>query len=231
MAKSITIELDLKKLGIINPHFYVHEKELLVHDIINYGPDQIVYIASLEGKDIKKSSLTLLSKKEELLKLYNLESFEILSTGNRSGEYTILISQRVPPVLKKLIERYYETIFLVPPIKISQESMKFNFLIIKHESKKFMELLKELDVPYTIKKTSDVFSNGGMSVSSPAKSARLTKKQVIILKKAYDFGYFDIPRKLTMKQFSIKLGISLASTHRILKRIERKAIIKLLENL
>ena len=102
MAKRITIELDLNRLGIIDPHFYVHEKELLVHDIINYSPDRIVYIASLEGKDIKKSSLTLSSKKEGLLKLYNLESFEILSIGNGSHEYTILVSQRVPPILKKL---------------------------------------------------------------------------------------------------------------------------------
>ncbi|MCL4420199.1 MAG: helix-turn-helix domain-containing protein [Candidatus Thermoplasmatota archaeon] len=231
MAKKITIELDLNRLGVIDPHFYVHEKELMVHDIINYSPDRIVYIASLEGKDIKKSSLTRLSKKEELLNLYNLESFEILSIGRRSDQYTILISQRVPPVLKKLIKRYYETIFLVPPINISQRSMKFNFLVVKHETKKFLELLKELDVPYTIRKTSGVFSAGGPLAPFPAKSCELTKKQATVLKKANDLGYFDIPRKLTMKQFSIELGISPASTHRILKRIERKAIIKLLENL
>ena len=231
MAKRITIELDLNRLGIIDPHFYVHEKELLVHDIINYSPDRIVYIASLEGKDIKKSSLTRLSKKEELLNLYNLESFEILSIGNESYEYTILVSQRVPPVLKKLIKRYYETIFLVPPISISQRSMKFNFLVVKHESKKFLELLNELDVPYTIRKSSEVFSNGRIPVPFLANSFGLTKRQAIVLKKANDLGYFDIPRKLTMKQFSIELGISPASTHRILKRIERKAIIKLLENL
>lgn len=231
MVKKITIELDLNKLHIINPHFYVHGEELLISDIINYTPNRIVYVASLEMKDMKKDNVLLESKKEEILKRYNLERFETFSIDKISNRYTVLISQKFPAVLKGLIKRYYDTIFLVPPIRISRESMKFNFLVLENESKKFLALLDELNVSYSVKKTSELFSERIPTKSYYAKSKNLTSRQAKVLKIAYDLGYFDIPRKLSMKQFSSELEISPASTHRILKRIERKAIIGLLETL
>ncbi len=231
MAKRITVELDLDMLGIVNPHFYVHEKELLVNDIINYTPDRIIYVADLETKDLPVEATTLVSKKEKILSDYNLEDFEILSARKRAGIYSMLVSQRFPPVLKRLIKRYYELIFLVPPIRISRESMIFNFLMISSESEVFLDLLKELGVPYSVTKTSGVFREETPSGQVVEQKDSLTAKQKSVLRKAYNMGLYDIPRKISMKQLSQVLGISTASTHRTLKRIERKAIAMLLDSI
>lgn len=230
MAMKITIDLDLNMFGVVNPHFYAHEKELLVNDIINYTPDRIIYVADLETKDLPIEMSALVTKKEKILSDYNLEFFEILSVRKNAGTYSVLISQKFPPVLKRLIKRYYESIFLIPPIRISVESMKFNFLMISSKSEVFLNLLKELGVPYTVTKTSGMLRELVPRDQGFKPRDSLTPKQKSVLRKAYDMGLYDMPRKISMKQFSQILGISPASTHRILKRIERKAIAKLLES-
>jgi len=229
MAKRITIELDLDKLGIINPHFYIHGKELMVDDIINYTPERIVYVAILELKELSPDSADLALRKERILKNYNLENFEILSVRKGTGTYSVLVSQKFPSVIRKLIRRYYESIFLIPPIRISKEMMKFNFLVNENGSERFLDLLRELGVSYTVTKTSGVFSEADSEQIRLTQKNYLTAKQKTVLNKAFELGLYDIPRRLSIKQLSKELGISAASTHRILKRIERKAIVKLID--
>jgi len=52
----------------------------------------------------------------------------------------------------------------------------------------------------------------------------LTIRQKCVLKKAYDLGYFDIPKKVSLKELSNEIGVSPSSTDEIIKRAQKKII-------
>ncbi len=58
------------------------------------------------------------------------------------------------------------------------------------------------------------------------KDEELTILQDRIVRMAWSLGYYDIPKKITIKEMSEILGIAPATLHEILKRAERKIINK-----
>ncbi len=221
MLKLVTVNLDISKMGIVNSHFYMHDKKLIVEDIINYNTERIVYIATLERKDFIENIEKILLKKQDFLKKYNLENFEIISLDKMKKNYRLLIIQNFPSIISEIIRTYGNEIFIVPPIVISRENMEFNFLTLS--SKGFLKMLKKLGVNYNIKKSVNIY---------PEKSKiKFTKRQMDVLNLTYSSGYFESPKKIKLSEIASMLNISIPSAQRLIKRIEKKCIDMCMENL
>ncbi len=224
MLKLVTVNLDLNKMGIVNSNFYRHDKKQIVEDIINYNPQRIVYIATLERKDFIENIEKILSKKSDFLKKYNLEDFEIISLDKVKKKYRLLIIQNFPSIVSDIIRTYWNEIFIVPPIVISKENIEFNFLTLS--TKRFLKLLKKLEklgVTYKIKKSVNIY---------PEKTKiKFTKRQMDVLNLAYSSGYFELPKKIKLSKIASTLNISIPSAQRLIKRIEKKCIDMCKENL
>jgi len=52
----------------------------------------------------------------------------------------------------------------------------------------------------------------------------LTHRQKGVMHKAYDLGYFDIPKRISLKELSSEIGISPSSTDEIIKRAQKKIV-------
>ncbi len=63
------------------------------------------------------------------------------------------------------------------------------------------------------------------------KDEELTILQDRIVRMAWSLGYYDIPKKITIKEMSDILGIAPATLHEILKRAERKIINKYVKSI
>ncbi|MBN1785849.1 MAG: helix-turn-helix domain-containing protein [Candidatus Methanofastidiosa archaeon] len=75
----------------------------------------------------------------------------------------------------------------------------------------FIKSLKEHNYKVDIVKKRNFDLNGN-----------LTNRQKNVLKKAYDYGYFDIPKRISLKELSNEIGISPSSTDEIIKRAQKK---------
>jgi len=221
MLKLVTVNLDINKMGIVNSHFYRHDKKLIVEDIINYNTQRIVYIATLERKDFIENIEKILLKKQDFLKKYNLENFEIISLDKMKKNYRLLIIQNFPSIVSEIIRTYGNEIFIVPPIVISRENIEFNFLTLS--SKGFLNMLKNLGVNYDIKKSVNIYPENS--------KIKFTKRQMDVLNLAYSSGYFESPKKIKLPEIASRLNISVPPAQRLIKRIEKKCIDMCMENL
>ncbi|HPR41939.1 MAG TPA: helix-turn-helix domain-containing protein [Candidatus Methanofastidiosa archaeon] len=77
----------------------------------------------------------------------------------------------------------------------------------------FINTLKERNYTVEIMKKRNFGMNGS-----------LTNRQKCVLKKAYDLGYFDIPKRISLKELSGEIGVSPSSTDEIIKRAQKKII-------
>ena len=70
-------------------------------------------------------------------------------------------------------------------------------------------------------KALDSFKSSGFFDLNSAKEL-LTKKQIEVFSKACDWGYYEIPKKITIEELSVKLGISPPTMAEHLRKAEAK---------
>ena len=184
--------------------------DLIFKILSNYLLDRNtgILLLQIEGLNIKEFNSDLKLNKLAL-------SQQILYSGN---DFIIInVKENDPWVLNTLIKT--ELLFTYP---IIVKDSKLNVDIIA-ERKKIDQFLNEIE-----KKRIHVEIR---SIGYYQKKVILTKKQKEILKKAYEFGYFEIPRKISLTQFAKKLRISPSALSETIRRINKKLTQNFLGNL
>ncbi len=210
--KSIQLYLDMQKLGLLNEHFYLHNKKLLVTKIINYDERHISYIAELSRSDFVDEN-SIISRKEEIIKRYSLETFEILSVDRRNNSYRVLIVQKLPEIFSYIYEKMNYKAFILPPIMVSRENMMVTVIIKDDATVSLLKILDELKIPYKIIKKTVIPREKGLTI-----------RQWEIAITAIRQGYYSIPKKVKLKDIARKFKISVPAVQRILRSVEIKAI-------
>jgi len=183
---------------------------LIIKILSNYLLDKNTgfLLLQIEGVNIKGFNSDLQHDKLAL-------SQQILFSGN---DFIIInVKEDDPWVLNTLIKT--ELLFTYP---IIVKDAKLNVDIIA-ERKKIDHFLNELE-----KRGIQVEIR---SIGYYQKKVILTKKQKEVLKKAYKFGYFEIPRKISLTHFAKKLQISPSALSETIRRINQKLTQNFLENL
>jgi len=62
------------------------------------------------------------------------------------------------------------------------------------------------------------------SIRDPEKEGVLTERQESILRSAYELGYFEYPKKISIKELSEHLGLSISTLSETLRKSEKKII-------
>ncbi|MHA1932025.1 MAG: helix-turn-helix domain-containing protein [Promethearchaeota archaeon] len=167
-----------------------------------------ILLLQIEGLDVKNFNF---NSQHDRLTL----SQQILFSGN---DFIIInVKENDPWVLNTLIKT--ELLFTYP---IIVKDSKLNVDIIA-ERKKIDYFLNELE-----KRGIQVEIR---SIGYYQKKVILTNKQREILKKAYNFGYFEIPRKISLTNFAKKLQISPSALSETIRRINQKLTQNFLDNL
>ena len=167
-----------------------------------------ILLLQVEGLCIKEFNSDLNLNKLAL-------SQQILFSGN---DFIIVnIKENDPWVLNTLIKT--ELLFTYP---IIVKDAKLNVDIIAERNKvdHFLDELEKRGIQVEIR-----------SIGYYQKKVVLTKKQKKILKQAYNLGYFEIPRKLSLTNFAKKLKISPSALSETIRRINRKLAQNFLDNL
>ena len=210
--KSIQMYLDLPKLGMVNEHFYLHNKKLLVTKIINYDGEHISYIAELSRSDFVDEK-TIMTKKREIIQRYSLETFEILSIDRKNSSYKVLIVQKLPKNFLYIYKKLNYKAFILPPILVSKENIMVTLIIKDNEMEKLLKILVEIGIDYKIIKKTEIPREKGLTI-----------RQWEIAMTAIRLGYYSIPKGAKLKDIAKKFGISVPAVQRILRSVEIKAI-------
>ncbi|HUL39701.1 MAG TPA: helix-turn-helix domain-containing protein [Methanomassiliicoccales archaeon] len=99
---------------------------------------------------------------------------------------------------------------------ISQPDGRVAWTVIAPSSKNLSNLVEKLqEVGCEVEMT---------ALRNRSEESVLTYHQETIVRMAYDLGYYDIPRRMNLDEFSARVGISKSTLAVILRRAERKLI-------
>ncbi|MCI4434940.1 MAG: helix-turn-helix domain-containing protein [Thermoplasmata archaeon] len=210
--KSIQLYMDLQKLGMVNSHFYLHDKRLVVTKIINYDGGHITYIAEISRSDfIDEKTISL--KKEEIIKRYSLETFELISVDRKNKNYRVLIVQKLPDLFSMIYNEMNYSAFIVPPVIVSSENMMVTLLVKDEKLDYLLQFLKKFGINYRIIRKTMIPRERGLTV-----------RQWDVAITAISMGYYSIPKKAKLKDIAKKFKISVPAVQRILRSVEIKAM-------
>jgi len=210
--KTIIVKMDIEKLGIPIKHFYLHDKKLVINRIINYDGAHIAYVAELSRSDFVDEKY-IAEKKDEIIKRYSLESFEILRIDRKNNTYVIIIVQKMPEIFKEIYEIMGFDAFIVSPIIISKDQILVSIIIKESKLEQFQKILDSFGIKFTLVR----------KIEMPKKED-ITVKQWTIVLEAISMGYYSIPKKVRIKDIAKKFNISVPAAERMLRRVEIKAI-------
>jgi predicted DNA binding protein len=148
----------------------------------------------------------------------NVEISNILKTDGR--KYTCIVKVRVPKEFKKMMKEFNLDLIWTTPSYISEGKTIISCIGEEDDLRKFVELCKNLG---TIKNVS--FKKAAYQEHDILSA--LTDKQREIVIAAKQYGYYDMPRKISSEELSKKVGISKAT---LLEHL-RKAEVRLMENI
>jgi hypothetical protein len=148
----------------------------------------------------------------------NVEISNVLKTEGR--KYICIVKVKVPKEFKKLMKEFNLDLIWTTPSYISEGRTIISCIGEEDDLRKFVELSKNLG---TIKSVS--FKKAAYQEHDILSA--LTDKQREIVITAKQYGYYDMPRKISSEELSKKVGISKAT---LLEHL-RKAEVRLMENI
>lgn len=112
--------------------------------------------------------------------------------------------------------------YLSTPFEIQCNRLRLSFLGSANEIRSFLKFLRKSGLDYKV----DLLTDARFPPSSPL--AKLTEKQRRVITTAFNFGYYDIPRKLGSTKLATKLGIGNPAFVMHRRKAERKILAELL---
>lgn len=169
----------------------------------------------------EKKGITLFQIEGNRVKSF-LEDFK---QGAKKAEYQVLyksddilllnVQTKDPWILNALVKT---RILLITPIKVKEGKIIIETITERENVDKFLEELEEKGINFHIK-----------SIGYYHRSPILTDLQKETLKKVYESGYFEIPRKNSLTEIARELEISPSALSETLRRINRRLAENFLE--
>ncbi|WP_061980399.1 helix-turn-helix domain-containing protein [Sulfolobus acidocaldarius] len=163
-------------------------------------------ITNVKLRDQVTDHIAFLKINDDILKELKRRSLKTL----RINENTIWIRTNGCGVCKLL----YHSDLIVEKVKVLSKATVMYKLLLPNLSalKQFLEELNSIRVEATVANVSEI------------DESELTDRQLEILRLAYKSGYFDVDRKISMKELANKLGIKASTLEEILRRALKKAV-------
>jgi len=205
-------EKELSKIGIQMPVFdKIKSLELLY--FLRQDQEEFAAISHVEFKDPA-------TKVDELRSNGFLVEAQVLEQ-QKDGVYTVFM--RGGPSLSSVLKSIdVESGYLFPPIGISDGKIRISFLGNEAQVRTFLEKVDAAQIHYKVVMLTDA----NFSPFSPLN--QLTEKQREVLLAAYKHGYYDIPRRISTRQLSKKLGIGDSTLAEHLRKAERQLLVSML---
>lgn len=150
------------------------------------------------------------------------DGWEILSVLRANTVYTCLIRIEYKGKKVNVFKLFDVDVIFDLPFIFSKEKVVFTFIADNENVKKLLTNIKSWGVIKNISFQPATFF--GYNILSC-----LTERQKEVLTAAKKNGYYDVPRKISTKELSQKLGISRSTTVEHLRKAEKRIISCILE--
>lgn len=219
--QSVTLEFrteDLVLLGLIPPGLFEKYEEVELLETLRLEQGWRLQLLRVRRRGGLRTAEELERESRRIRSMYGLESFELVERRPRTRDYILLVRQRNPERLRRLLSLAAGEISPTAPFRITAEKVIASF---HGEERALRRVLKRLDreeFPYRVLRAS------GRPQVPDAGSASLTPLQAQLISRAWVLGYYTVPRRITLTRLARQSGRSAPALGKVLRRAEGRLV-------
>jgi predicted DNA binding protein len=225
-VKTVTLELrteDLIALGVIPSRLFGRYEEIELLETLRLERGWRLQLLRVRRRGPLRTAVELTHESRRIRRLYGLESFELVERRPRTHDYILLVRQKNPPVLGRLLAVAGGEISPVAPFEIGESRTIASFFGPEAILRRVLRRLDREGVAHRILRTS------ARPVWGPDGSdEELTAPQRRVLSRAWALGYYGVPRRIRLTRLARLTGQSPPALSKMLRRAEGRLVARFL---
>jgi predicted DNA binding protein len=223
--QTVTLEFrteDLILLGLIPPRFFDRYEEVELLETLRLERGWRLQLLRLRRRGPLRSATDLERESRRIRRLYGLESFEVVDRRPRTRDYILLVRQRNPEGVRRLLALAGGQISPTAPFRISSEKVVASFHGEERSLHRVLSRLAREGLAYRVLRASS------RPYVEDAGAVPLTQLQSTLLARAWALGYYSVPRRITLTRLAYLTGRSPPALGKILRRAEGHLVVRYL---
>lgn len=213
MLRKLSISIDIAGLQPLQKmigQFYRNNRAIEVLRLLHLSSSSMSEIVRVRRSGKLYSTDDIFGRKRELLQKYSLLDFQLIEADMKRGTYTALITHKLPSKLVPVAREVGKSLFITEPIILGMDAISLTVYAVEEKIPALLEKVKRAGAKFDILYSESRIRTGGSST--------------LLLRDAFEHGYFDVPRRVNTRQLAVMKGISAAAVSKSLRRALRKAV-------
>lgn len=223
--KTISFEFktaDLEAIGLIPPGFFSRYEEVELLETLRLERGWRLQLLRIRRRGPLRTATELARESQRIRRLYGLESFELVERRPRTRDYILLVRQRNPPQIARLLTVAGGEITPVAPFHADPTRTVASFVGDDLALRRVVARLTRDGMPFQVLRTS------GRPYWGPAGVEALTERQRGVLSRAWALGYYSVPRRISLTRLARLTGQSPPALSKMLRRAEGRLVARFL---
>jgi len=219
--QSVSLEFrtaDLELLGVIPEGFFAKYEEVELLETLRLEKGWRLQLLRVRRRGALRTATELERESRRIRALYGLESFELVERRPRTRDYIVLVRQRNPERLARLLSLAGGEISPTAPFRLNAEKVVASFHGEERALRRVLRRLDREEFPYRILRAS-----GRPYVPAESPSS-LTPLQAKLVARAWVLGYYAVPRRITLTRLARQTGRSAPAVGKALRRAEGRLV-------
>ncbi len=223
--RTVTLEFrteDLVHIGLIPTSFFEKYESVELVETLRLERGWRLQLVKLRRRGPLKSLAELERDSRQIRRDYGLESFEVVEERPRSRELLLLVRQRNPPALERIVALAGGEISPTAPFRLEERRTLATFHGAPGALRRVLARLRNEGLPFRVLRSSS------RPLSPESTDRDLTARQRQTLAKAWALGFFAIPRRVTLTKLAAITGQSPPALGKMLRRAESTLVARYL---
>ncbi len=213
---------DLEAIGLIPPGFFSRYEEVELLETLRLERGWRLQLLRVRRRGPLRTAAELARESLRIRRMYGLESLELVERRPRTRDYILLVRQRNPPEIARLLTVAGGEITPVAPFRADPEHTVATFYGDEVALRRVVARLGRDGMPFQVLRTS------GRPYGGPSGSEELTDRQRSILSRAWALGYYGVPRRTSLTRLAKVTGQSPPALSKMLRRAEGRLVARFL---
>ena len=223
--KTISFEFatsDLEAIGLIPHGFFSRYEEVELLETLRLERGWRLQLLRVRRRGPLRTAAELARESRRIRRLYGLESFELVERRPRTRDYILLVRQRNPAAIARLLTVAGGEITPVAPFHADPLHTVASFYGEEPALRRVVARLTREGMPFRVLRTT------GRPYWGPSGSEDLTERQRSIVARAWALGYYGVPRRISLTRLSRLTGQSPPALSKMLRRAEGRLVARFL---
>jgi predicted DNA binding protein len=221
----VTLEFQtehLELLGVIPPKFFERYEEVELLETLRLEKGWRLQLLRVRRRGPLRSAADLERESRRIRRLYGLQRFELVERRPRTRDYILLVRQRNPDRIRRLLSLAGGHITPTAPFRLGPEHVVATFYGEEPALRRVLARLEREGLPFRVVRTSS------HPQPDDAGSAALTARQRSVLSRAWALGYYSVPRRITLTRLARVTEQSPPALGKMLRRAEGHLVVRFL---